>query len=961
MRDMVKGIVISLRKRNPRAKLEKDEKYNYTVFGYYDGMNIKAIEWGRLFHPDMIVKTTNEIDLENDGIDKHVVLACAPEEVTYNKLVEKGFNYKIWVKEQDYTKIEAPFVSCMSIHLSKNAVEEKSFSDLILKIANSLSKEDIPKLNCGIFFAMGYSDIIVLFRTSDFVIVNKAISEILNKSIDDNYTISDFYTITGFDKAFFSDCDMVSKIIEKTNQSGHDDVSQIAASFILRKGISFKQFFKNLQESVSKVYNELGSTFKCDLSKGNLFETFGGSDVVVTFKIPIMLFPLLYKYSDNKGMEIAPFNRKSKFAQDNIVSMKVQVQIASELSTTLAKGDIPELPNYNVPYEYFFTKLNTFLGKHNLPARIYISLLQLIKTYNHMVLSDHGFDIEYVLKHAFDSFIKNVSISMNNLDNKSRTDGYSVHDYDEYSSELSKFMKAINQFRSFVETYISDLSSSDRTFIEGRVLTHPSIGSSAKMLFSYNKFINDLAKRLDNIEDAENSGKFSFIVVSGGCDRTEIHEIFSYIGAWKSEYAHLYVITIPEASIFDIGGTLFRLSHECFHCVGNRQRVIRAQYAYMAAAKYVADEFSKVLFKKEFFWDMGSIFKSKDGIPHEIQSCIDKERDDFKTEFYNALITDCGDIENWDEKDLYSECCVDELAQVMSLNFIRHSNTISEFYLKMFNELLRRCKNILSKSILEMYTHGGLVGAYEDLWSDISLIQSKQNLQEPEASNFSDIYIKQQITYYYDDLFSYFVARDKLRIAEAMEPIPDNKKLTQHISYDHREIIYLVIDAMCECYADCNAIKLLGVELSDFLLSFIYEIKNVDFAMQDSILNSLRIGADLSVAYGKHELELCDIQIIKERAEGMSISENSINNYIERIKVLLEEYNSKYRYLGEYIEGYINQCNLENPFDEENDECKNILKQYKDLYSGTNIEITTNKLYSILSLWKEMARDDKEE
>ena len=124
---------------------------------------------------------------------------------------------------------------------------------------------------------------------------------------------------------------------------------------------------------------------------------------------------------------------------------------------------------------------------------------------------------------------------------------------------------ALGLFRKYVGDYLSDMRRSDRSLIEGHTLVHQSIGSSTKLLLFYNRFVSEVAEKLVESEEDSKEQKYVFLVTSGGSDVTAAHDLFSHLDPTLEGKEDIIVLTIPEMSLYDIRGTMFRLLHECLH------------------------------------------------------------------------------------------------------------------------------------------------------------------------------------------------------------------------------------------------------------------------------------------------------------------------------------------------------------------------------------------------------------
>ena len=156
---------------------------------------------------------------------------------------------------------------------------------------------------------------------------------------------------------------------------------------------------------------------------------------------------------------------------------------------------------------------------------------------------------------------------------------------------VERLLSAVGIFRENIGDYLADMQRSDRSFIEGQSLSHPSIGSATKLLFFYNQYINETAQMLMETKSGGNAGQeetYTFVIMSGGCDVTTASDIFSYMDPADEEGHSLIIITVPEMSLYDIKGTMFRILHECLHFCGERKREERFGHLIRSFSSYSA-------------------------------------------------------------------------------------------------------------------------------------------------------------------------------------------------------------------------------------------------------------------------------------------------------------------------------------------------------------------------------------
>lgn len=227
----------------------------------------------------------------------------------------------------------------------------------------------------------------------------------------------------------------------------------------------------------------------------------------------------------------------------------------------------------------FIEHYKRFLTNNNYHKRLCQAMKDIGRHYSDIIATEHSGDIKNIVGGFYSTFLK----SLNHI-----IEPYAQDDDSENKSPDPDFFENLNEalekFRNLFGNFLFDILRSDHAFFEMPSTAHPSIGSTAKLLLAYNKIINDWN---NSIKSLNNHHRISFLVTSGGCDTTQAHNLLykfedkiPTVGKNKPDLRVPVIITIPEASLFDIKGTLFRLAHEFFHLKGNRAREERYKHYY---------------------------------------------------------------------------------------------------------------------------------------------------------------------------------------------------------------------------------------------------------------------------------------------------------------------------------------------------------------------------------------------
>lgn len=415
------GILVTLLKREQIPIHTDDENFDYTIFGHYDGLEINYVNSWSGFFPRNVEKSQGEISLDDNILDLYTLRACEPQKK--NKLINKGFVYDIQEKEKDKQwQIEHPLVACSLIHLSKEAVKNYSVQDIINNIATKISagksKSEIRELNCGIYFSIGYSDIIILFRVNDFKRVDEAIRRLGNSISSKENLISDSYTITGFKNKTFQNIDEIKAVLKAKNNI---ESKKFAVSFALRNNIDVGEFAAYIKDRVKCLCERLdiefepGVTVNTDNNQikafGNAFSVFGNTDVIIELNLPIYAYMALYMADNTSEKNHFPFSIKHNL--HNIATIQSVAMIPmpienlpedfNDIKRRLATD---KYKSYSDEFKKYIDKFSKFTLNHGISYRNVVAIKQLVKAFDNLVLTDHGFEIKSIIGNAFKAFLR---------------------------------------------------------------------------------------------------------------------------------------------------------------------------------------------------------------------------------------------------------------------------------------------------------------------------------------------------------------------------------------------------------------------------------------------------------------------------------------------------------------------------------------------------------------------------
>lgn len=163
---------------------------------------------------------------------------------------------------------------------------------------------------------------------------------------------------------------------------------------------------------------------------------------------------------------------------------------------------------------------------------------------------------------------------------------------------------AIEVFRSCFGSFAADITRSDCFFMETEQYNHASISSATSLILGYNRLINSFSEAVCKLVDPDADLRYSFVVTSGGCDRTHNINVFLNLDAEEEENRikedHLpFLVRMSEMGLYDCSGTVLRLFHECSHYCGDRARKQRLGYMVTFLARIYGHILSNALLEKK--------------------------------------------------------------------------------------------------------------------------------------------------------------------------------------------------------------------------------------------------------------------------------------------------------------------------------------------------------------------------
>lgn len=858
------GMVLNFKKRRFFPNQDDTVAYQYTIFGYYDVMSIRPCRSWFEFSPTTPAAAMKE-PYNSDYYDEYPIKLLFPPVREQRALEEDGFCFSSWRQIAGLDKSPdafAPLLSVILVNVSSAFFSEApSGGTALASMARQVRQvaggtDALRKLCCAPFQSIGYYDFAVLLRTQDW---GDALR--LANSLRENSSISNCYLIPGI----YNQCSASLEQLPPTS------TTELSVRFNLRPGISPTSFQENLLKRLHKNYfaaiqsggqepptrdlqwEEAGPQFSMN---------YGRSDCLMTCGLPLrFLLPLFL----NLDGEIGLLNPGSPFFINHISSMRTSIRQpidrrqvpGGDSSQEEAEDLVPaqteeaetggELQALKVEFQSVLGDFQTYLANNRLSIRQSRVLEGAMANFENLVRNPHAFDICAIVAPAFRTLLRNIERTIRQIDSLK---GSAAH-----STGMDWMNDMISAFRDLVGSFLLDLAASDRFFIEGLKLTHASIGSATKLLFAYNHIASLTVQALS--EPGDQTKNYSFVVISGGCDITLTHSIDDHLQPEPQpddpaviREDRLLVVQLSEAGIFDIRGALFRLVHEIMHFCGDRLRRERAEAIVRQLSLSVAETLRCALFLPENLAQTCRIGHSGRA---QLEEIIRRHDSQFVQEIAGYLEKELLrglKLEGCKPIDLYSELFRERLYELCA-RLLQPSHTGgSAFVRRVYCAQLRAIAEIYSDCAGEKLAPGFLctiptVGAADAR----CYLQAAENHPGQPLTAI----LHNRVTLALVNT----VLAGMLGLDGTFCPLPgwtngQMAKLSAYLrNYRLDGMLDDIISLYSEGFADCMACTLLGLSASDYLLSFLYEIKDPARAMPDTALHTMRQGTVLGVCFGE--------------------------------------------------------------------------------------------------------------
>lgn len=920
MRDF-SGMLFTLKKREQWIDKDDSEYYKFMILGFYDGLDIHTVDKWYELRPKGLLERELQVDLNTPFIDQYTIRAMGPS--NRDDLDKQGFAYDFWENlGRESTKScrqyrkelrnKYPFICMSVINLTEKFVKQKSNLQAmqdslttILKDAALKSGYTFEELHCAVYPSLGYSDFIVLFLTDNLIKASNIIScvraSIFHLDQAEVPVVSNCYSVCGLDRDYFA----------HTNRPALDENVQITIRINLREGLSAGDFLMRLRDKIGRNGSPETDTVIQSLNK-NYFFSFGNSDCLI---LPNQSLDQYLLWHGPGGI----LNPGNGFFEENIASVRTSVRIgglecgAGAVSKALTESN---LDSYKNAFKEFIEKYDRFLNMGNMHIRSSRAIRQTMKNFLNIAPASHGFDVRNIVGRAFLYQIADVEYYIG-LKEKAVTDGMTEDEkaeIEQYNAQVKKeklcAVVSLEDFKNNVGSFLSDLIRSDRPFIEGNVLTHSSIGSATKLLFAYSAMLNNFLHQFGREDD------FSFIVTSGGCDKTEAIDGFNFAHG-STRIKKPIVVTIPEMSLYDIQGTLFRLLHEYMHFIGDRRRAFRYSCLVNAVAKSIAWKICDIKFGElERDWismvDRYLPTRLEKLAKRELTAVIQKEKESSRMRIEEAIRKQSLFVE-FEEQACEAEFYSDRLKEgILSLD------SMIDIFSVITPEFEKVSEGSLQKQIYRILHRA----EKEIIWQIKEWLGQKQK-EYPDVKN---LLLPDTSFAFLEDQYKIYDVNKKeydreLRgfIDQYFNSLVGNFSMSTgaeeafFAGYSYTDLRDGILFAMVESFSDCCAVRAVDLAVEDFLLAFIYEEWEMEEVFPNTLGNVLRLGADLQVLYGitqtlDERVKNAVYERVKQK-EQQGYTYRNVDDMLKYVNDILRKYrNRSIEGARSEVEAYLREC-----------------------------------------------------
>lgn len=919
------GLLIRIEK-NMLGDRKHSENY---VMGYFDRLMIEPVKQWFDFSPHKTSLSQNNGPL---AVSSYPIKLIFPSDAITDELRKSGWDYEDWQENPQELIQQFPCVTVALINLTdkfKGTIPRDTCNKQLLRLSNMIHQtgrfdtQALRDAHICILPSLGYSDYCILSAEKGWHTAFELVQYLHQIRAENAPVLSTDYLMP----------------VYHLNAEGKIAVpgfsykdTQLSVRVNLKPGVS-----------VRKLKEELGDI-------AYIYSLTGAEDCLLVsrdFNSFIRLLETLVDEQATSSFNNLVLNVESSFLLPSpTLTEKVEEQPLD--GSNILDGIFDKVKESLVQYQALLKREQRHMRQFN-------AMNERMTAIRNICRESHNETIQRILEQwllAFSSCLIRCTDGIEELIKKGKT------------QELELFWKntedAIEHFNERVGGFMADLSRSDCFFMESERYNHPSVGSATALLIAYNQWQNNFSKDVVRGTGAKES-EYSFLIRSGGCDTTQTNNLFWFLSS-EAHGNHLkehlpLVIQMSEASLFDCGGTVLRMAHECMHFCGDRKRTQRMNYLFRFVSRLYGRVFADALLNREAF--VGRLVRSlrdnlllhDDNMESILMghwtSCHDNLKEQFGKIILNSLHNSYQktlqeDGSGWAETQYVSRQLCDWMMSELYDLFVVHVDEGGEtdqfgafLYRPQLDAAIKFCELCDVTLCKEGYSQCGL--------------ETRQ--YRIKRLNREDRTIRDSIL-----ISSINLVRNRL---SASQPYLDKDKQLGSLNLwgiDH-VLPEFVFEGFSESFADVEACLRLGVPLADYLLGFVFENWDLNIALPVRGSCCCRIPTVIKTCYPEYVEEYSLTSQAREelraavaqmRTHGMKKGPINADTLADRVNQLLEksrDYEWEYTPLSEYLAECKKEYEL-NLVDQEN------MRPYREAFQKirlTGIESDRNSVTAMFS------------
>lgn len=893
-------------------KLEKDalgNRQNGTdyLIGYFDRLSIQPVDRWLSFSPKF---TAPHSEAKNDSfrpVSFYPIKLLFPNKTTIKYLQERGWDYESWQDEEFDIFKNSPCITVALVNLTDTfkgksprdtveaqllrfieAIEDGTFYLHGKEVSFSFS--EFKKAHCCILPSIGYSDYCILLAEETWTLAPALMEYLHQAKNEEGPVLSTDYIMPVYHAS--------NHYGEPNAISSNENSMRMSVRINLRPGVSMDNLKCRLN-GVADVYHITGSG-DC-LIKSRNEKSFN--------EILQLLMPM-----HSSGTDML-----ENIVMDTETLLEWPVNLADSCEangiarSTVTSCCIDQFREILRDYEGLLTTENRHMRQLN-------ALHEHITSLENICGESHNISLQYIVAQWLPAVSNSLSRCISQIKNaRSKNETAKVIEL------WSKTEDALERFNSQAGSFMADLSRSDNFFMESERYNHTSVSSATALIIAYNHWQNEFAEAVMKNAGVGNS-KYRFLVRSGGCDSTNTSKLFGFLEPeLKDGYLEEklpFIIQMSEMSLFDCGGTVFRMTHECMHFCGNRHRRERVRYIFQFTARFFSKQISQALFNKDAFGGKLSqslriVYGVNDTLLLDQINQLAEQHSMKLAERISQVIASelvvgfMHDNSKGDEISLMSVKIRDWMTQKLYSMFSCYDDKCY------FNQLASAMYQCQIEEAKDFYDDCNVILKSIETTSDLCIcaLESRRLYQYLRKDS------EKKRDYNLESWIVLVLSQFMIDFSPGMAGSTANNIQLQKLRGCNvsRVVNDVIIDCFSEAFADLEACMRLDASIADYLLGFVFENWNLDTALPLTGPYICRIPPVLKLCYSEYLKDNMLADNAKEelrkavyclKEHGMPENRISVEALSARINALLHEYDN-YKWEAEPLEKYLSHCKAE--------------------------------------------------